>query len=103
MAIVAGARETFGRDGPPLPTSSRLQDVEEGEAYRLPMVAEDPDGQVLSFTDEGNPGVFHEVTHMMSGVARRIGHLEGPPPFLDALAAVQDHQVLLGNRLHLAP
>ena len=35
VAVVAGARQPFRRDGPPLPTRSRLQDVEEGEAHRL--------------------------------------------------------------------
>ena len=35
MAIVAGARQTFRWDWPALRTSSRLQDVEECEAYRL--------------------------------------------------------------------
>src|SRR5258706_6774489 len=35
VAVVAGARQPFGRDGAPLRTRSRLQDVEEREAYRL--------------------------------------------------------------------
>src|SRR5207344_3032401 len=35
VAIVAGARQPFRRDWPALRTSSRLQDVEECEAYRL--------------------------------------------------------------------
>src|SRR5690242_15183425 len=35
VAVVAGARQPFGRDGSPLRTCSRLQHVEGGKAYCL--------------------------------------------------------------------